>query len=113
MTEVTRTASEKRQRTERIQVRVTPAERAEIQRRARQEKISTPTFVRISALGGGGFIRRDAAKLVGALGRIGNNLNQLARRANEGNFPAAAELQAELDQLRPIVDALTDARRQR
>ncbi len=55
--------------------------------------------------------RADAAELaaiLAQLGKIGSNLNQLARLANQGHFPAVAVLRPALDDLGVMRAALLE-----
>jgi len=48
-------------------------------------------------------------KMVGQLGRLGNNLNQLTRLANEGRIVPPQTLGMALDDVRRLVDAIAKA----
>lgn len=96
--------SEKRQRTERAFTRYSPAELAEVQDAASRYGVTVGTFTRSAALTaarGEGLsalpvrsvrrppVEREAlARLLGQLGKVGGNLNQLAHAANSGNSMA-------------------------
>ncbi len=90
----------KRQRTELIATRWTPEERAELEARAERAGVSVAAYLRQQALGGSGPRARrrphaDAAallQLLGQVGRIGSNINQLAHAANAGGWPSAAAM---------------------
>lgn len=81
-----------RQRTGQILVRLTDEELAAIDAKADRAGIARAAFMRAAALGAIGprAQRRPPAdhvalrQLLGELGRIGNNLNQLARAGNAG-----------------------------
>ena len=47
--------------------------------------------------------------MVGQLGRLGNNLNQLTRLANEGRIVPPQTLGMALDDVRRLVDAIAKA----
>jgi hypothetical protein len=82
--------SEKRQRTEVIFARVTPGEKAAVTARADRAGMATAAFMRALALNSPGprAQRRPPAdhkalrQLLGELGRVGNNINQIARVLN-------------------------------
>ena len=81
-------------------VRLHPDERAEIAAAAERAGLTLGTYIRSCVLAAPTTraCRRPsveleaAAKLLGALNRIGGNLNQLARHANFGNVVLAHEL---------------------
>lgn len=89
-------------RTELLRVRLSEDERRTIRARAEECGKPTSTFVRELALGSVPRARsgRLEEKLVYHLGRIGNNLNQLTRRANAtGRLPERRYLDAVLEEL--------------
>lgn len=93
-------------RTELLRVRLSEDERRTIRTRAEECGKPTSTFVRELALGSVPRARPGhiEERLVYHLGRIGNNLNQLARRANAtGRLPERRYLDAVLEEL---LDAL-------
>ena len=49
------------------------------------------------------------AQLLGHLGKIGSNLNQIARHMNEGGKPEMAELRRALDAVHEIYGATMEA----
>lgn len=107
--------SEKRQRGLVIKVRVTETERNRIRSHAEAAgRKEVATYLRDLGLAGldvPGTQQRWAAVRavsgVGAqLGRVGNNLNQLAHEANAGRFPSAERLAAELEALAQLRDQL-------
>jgi hypothetical protein len=95
-------------RTEHFGFQLTPGEKAELESRAKEQGLLPAEFARKRlALGGppvaDAGLRRDpgTAALVGALGRIGNNLNQLAHHANEtGRLGDAALLAQVMEELK-------------
>lgn len=82
--------SEKRQRTTVLQVRLTPLERAAVEDRAAQAGLTAASYTRRLLLGADAprqvrrppVERRELTRLLGELGRVGNNLNQIAHRMN-------------------------------
>lgn len=78
-------------RTAHFGLQLTPSERAELERRARVKGVVLAEFVRaccfLTEVAGASARSRlrdpDAMALVAELGRVGNNLNQLARHANQ------------------------------
>ena len=95
-----RSGTEKRQRGARVFVRCTDTELATIAAAAARAGMTVAAFMRQQATGTPGprSIRRpqvdrvELARVLAALGRYGSNVNQLARSANMGEIPAAAEL---------------------
>ncbi len=89
-------------RTEVLRVRLAPEEREVIRARAEQCRKPVSTFVREVALGSvpRARPRRLEEKAVYHLGRIGNNLNQIARTANAtGRLDEARQLDEALAEL--------------
>jgi hypothetical protein len=110
--------SDKRQRTRQCLVRFTEQEYAEVAARADRAGRPTAAFLRAAALGDAGprAQRRPPAdhvalrQILGQCGRIGNNLNQIARQLHQGrriNIPELREtLRAYLDIRTAILTAL-------
>lgn len=105
--------SEKRQRTMQVKARLTMDEHSVLAAKADKAGMTTAAFLRAAALGSAGprAQRRlpvDATLLrqvLGHIGRVGNNLNQIARHLNEGD-PAHT-------QLPELAEALADYARMR
>ena len=106
--------SEKRQRTETIRLRLTPAEKAVIQQRANAAGKAPPAYLRLAALGDAGPRSMRARPLpaehavrdlIGQLGYVGNNLNQLTRAVNMGDLEEPRELATVLSRLYDLQDA--------
>lgn len=106
--------SEKRLRTEVIFARVTPDEKAAFLARADRAGMATAAFMRAVAIGDPGPRARRRPpvdhvairQLLGELGRVGNNLNQIARAVNSGediNLPALREALASYLPLRDAI----------
>lgn len=87
-----RPKSEARQRTDRLFVRLTPEEKAIFLGRADKAGLTAAAFLRAAALGNAGpraqkRVPADAQALremIGHLGKIGSNLNQIARYLHTG-----------------------------
>ena len=88
-------------RTKLIPVRCTAVERAAIKAVADKAGLSVGAFLRAAALGDAGpravrrppIERKELARLLGHLGKVGSNLNQLAHAFNSrGRVPGLAEL---------------------
>jgi hypothetical protein len=92
--------SETRQRNRQVLLRLTDAEHAELEARADRAGLAVGAYVRQQALGGSGPRARrrppaDATLLLdvlGQVGHIGSNINQLARAANAGGWPSTLVL---------------------
>lgn len=109
-------ASQTRQRAQVLQVRLSPDERATVAAGAQAAGLSLSGYARQTLLGQPKPRTRQAApspdvqalaRLLGQLGRVGGNLNQLARQANQGQplpadalADALAEVRAAAEQVR-------------
>ena len=111
--------SETRQRQASIKVRCLPDEFAAISAKAEAAGMSPAAYMRAAALGTAGpraqrrlpVAAHLLRQVLGHLGRVGNNLNQIARRLNEGvaahtQLPELAEALADFARMR---DALYTA----
>jgi len=109
--------TEKRLRTAHITVRLTPGERATIDGAAERAGLTCGSYLRQVALGAPTprqvrrppVERRELARLLGELGRVGNNINQLARIVNSGEEVEVKELTEALAALSPVRDAILQA----
>lgn len=111
--------SDKRQRGETVTVRLSKDERDALDALASRSGLAAGAFMRAAAFGDAGpraqrrppVDHRALRQLLGECGRVGNNLNQIARRLNEGggaNIPELkAALAAYLDIRAAILRALT------
>jgi hypothetical protein len=105
--------SEKRARTRHLTIRLTEEERAAIDASAERSGLKSGSYARNVLLGAPTprQVRRPQvdkiaiARLLGELGSVGNNLNQIARGINRGRELYDEALQAALAQLRDIRDA--------
>ncbi|WP_448208617.1 plasmid mobilization protein [Azospirillum sp. sgz302134] len=98
--------SDKRQRTEILRVRLSPAELEALEARAQGVNRTVAAFVREVALGQSVRVK-DTSATIAALSRVGNNLNQLAKRAHQtGHVPAAEALAPLLDEVRAAIEGL-------
>lgn len=103
-----RSGSAKRQRTEGIFVRLSATEKADVAARAERAGLGEAGYARAVLFGGDPgprAMRRPPAdhvairEILGALGRIGNNLNQIAFKLNRGQDVAFPALQRALDEV--------------
>ena len=102
--------SETRQRTKALTIRLSENEHRMLRERADMIGLSLGGFVRKVALGKAGprskrqptAPRDELRRLKGELGRIGNNLNQIAFGLNTGAIPPPGELETALAELAGI-----------
>lgn len=115
--------SETRRATKIVTIRLTPEEHAQITAAGAERGYGPSTFARVAVAEALGLPRpkvrrkRDAldvavAKALGELGRIGNNVNQLARVANaRGELPtvaAVATMRQEVEELTRAILSLRE-----
>ena len=100
--------SEERQKSKIVGVRLSEVEYAEAKEKAERQNVSLPTYFREAVLSkvetkGRPAPRSFDVKLlsmtIGALGKIGNNLNQIAHRLNEGGGVGLERLASVFEQL--------------
>jgi hypothetical protein len=109
--------SEKRARTAHLTIRLSPEERAEIDAAAERAGLMAGSYARQALLGGPRprqarrppVERKELARLLGELGHIGANLNQLAKAANTGVVVYTGEIDAALTGLAGVRDAILKA----
>ena len=96
---------------------LTPSERADLEQRAEAQGMLLADFVRACCLlnhgAGEAWASRprlaEATALLGELGRVGNNLNQLARHANmSGELPAEDVLREAIADLKATLSRIID-----
>lgn len=103
--------TEKRQRSSVVGLRMTPEERAELDRRADRAGLSVAAYLRAAALGDAGpratrkppIAKQELVRVLSQLGKIGSNVNQLARAVNSGDDPNGLA-----DDLKAAVVALSE-----
>ena len=106
--------TEKRARGSHLTVRLSPEERAIVDAAAEEAGLTTGSYAREKMLGAPAAreVRRPPAerqelvRLLAELGKIGGNLNQLARAANTGTVLYSEEIAETLASLREVRDAL-------
>jgi len=99
--------SETRKRHQRVTVRLTEAEAAELTKRAENARLTLAGYFRSAVLDSPPppqsrrppVDRKELGKLLGAIGRIGNNINQLAKIANAGSWPESKALHEARDDI--------------
>jgi hypothetical protein len=101
-----------------ISVRCTTEDHAEIDEQATKAGLSKGAYLRALALGGPGpravrrppIERKELARLLGHLGKVGSNINQLAHAKNAtGAVPGPSELIAIREDIRQMREALIKA----
>jgi len=112
-----RSGSQNRQRTESLQIALTPDELAEVKARATASGLSPSSYGRAALLGTPGPRARRAptvhAQLLGhaiaALNRAGNVANQIAHRLNAAQAVGGSETRAALTEIRDSARAIREA----
>lgn len=87
--------SEKRQRTVPVSVRFSPDELGRLEKAADDAGLSRGAYLRACGLGDPGpratrkppVAKQELVRILGQLGKIGSNVNQIARAINSGNDP--------------------------
>jgi hypothetical protein len=109
--------SEKRARTRHLTIRLTPDERAAIDQAADRSGLTPGSYARQVLLGAPTprqvrrppVERRELARLLGELGHVGSNLNQIARGINTRGEADGEELRETLAGLGPVRTAILKA----
>jgi hypothetical protein len=109
--------SETRVRSKHLTIRLSPDERARIDDDAARAGLMPGSYARQVLLGAPAprqvrrppIERRELARLLGELGHIGGNLNQIARLGNVGEDIDAAELATVLADLATVREAILKA----
>jgi hypothetical protein len=95
-----------------LSIRLPSDERAELKARADREGLSVSGYFRTVAFNTPRRSRRPSVndqlllKLLGAMGKIGSNHNQLAHQAHLGSWPDSRLLKQASDDIRMIRDTL-------
>jgi hypothetical protein len=109
--------SEQRARSKHLTIRLSPDERAQIDQAAERAGLTAGSYARQMLLRAPvprqvrrpPVERRELARLLGELGHIGGNLNQIARGVNFGDGVDMWELTHVLSDLGPVRDAILKA----
>jgi hypothetical protein len=109
--------TEKRARSAHLTIRFTPDERAAIDAAAERAGLTSGSYARQTLLGAPQprqvrrppVERKELARLLGELGKIGGNLNQLAKATNQGVVVYQNEILVALGGLRVLRNALLKA----
>jgi hypothetical protein len=109
--------TEKRIRDRSITVRLSDDERAAVDAAADRAGLTPGSYARQAMLGAPAprqvrrppVERRELARLLGELGKIGGNLNQLAKAANTGIVPYGNEIETALHGLQEVRGAILKA----
>ena len=116
-TRTIRHGTEKRQRSATVTIRLTPAELSELQIRAERRGLSSASYCREALIGTAGrrAQRRHPAnvdelrRLLGAVGKVGANVNQIAAAANRGRAPDGDEILSAAIDIREMRSAIMQA----
>ena len=94
----------------RLTIYLTSDEIARIREAADLAGMTVSAFVRGAALGTQVRAKPTRARsaLIRELSAVGNNLNQLARRANAGRMPVEAEIRRSLDEVLAVIRRLLE-----
>ena len=109
--------SEKRVRDKHLTIRFSPDERASIDQAADRSGLTPGSYARQVLLGAPAprqvrrppIERRELARLLGELGHVGSNLNQIARLGNVGEDIDAVELATVIADLATVREAILKA----
>ena len=109
--------SEKRARSAHLTIRLTPEEREAIDASAEKAGLTAGSYARQVVLGAPTprqvrrppVERRELARLLGELGKIGSNLNQIAKSANKGIVVYQTEMLVTLGGLKVLREAILKA----
>lgn len=109
--------TEKRIRNQILTIRLSEGERAAIDAAAERAGLVTGSYAREVLLGAPAprqvrrppVERKELVRLLGELGKIGGNLNQLARAANAGLVVYGGEIERSLSDLQDVRDAILAA----
>lgn len=109
--------SEQRQRQDALRIRLTEAERATVSEAAERAGLSLAGYARAVLLAAEPLrqsrrppaTKAELAVILGQLGKIGSNVNQLARASNSETVIAAGELAAASAAILEIRDAIMAA----
>ncbi len=109
--------TEKRVRDRILTIRLSAEERAEVEAAADRAGLVVGSYARQALLGAPAprqvrrppLERRELARLLGGVGKIGSNLNQLAKAVHTGVLVYNGELDAVLSGLAEVRDAILKA----
>ncbi len=108
-----KSGTETRQRTKVLQVRLSDAELAEIATQAERQALTAPSYARAVLLSSPAprarrrppVETRELARLLGELGKVGSNLNQIAHQLNRGEAVGGNAIAAALADVQAMRDA--------
>ena len=109
--------SEKRVRNRHLTVRLSEDERAAIDAAAERAGLMPGSYARQALLGGPAprqvrrppVERKELARLLGEIGHVGGNINQIARAVNAGAIVYTGEIDSALGGLREVREAILKA----
>ncbi len=111
-----RKRSENRQKQQRLTMRLSPAERQEVEALADRAGLTLASYLRSRALENPTTraVRRPTVEvevlnaLLREMSKQGSNLNQLAKKANAGNMPLLSEIRATFEANRQTAKLIWD-----
>ena len=86
-------------------IRMTEFERGILEEHAKEQGMNASEYIRHLALYGGqadAHVHEDRRLLLAQIARIGNNINQIARHANENRFISSVDLNKVWEMLKDI-----------
>ena len=109
--------TEKRIRDRHITIRLSSEERAAVDTAAERAGLTPGSYARRTLLGAETprqvrrppVEKRELARLLGAVGKVGGNLNQIAKAVNSGAFVYGGEIDAGLGDLSEVCKAILAA----
>ena len=109
--------SEKRIRDQHITIRLSSEERAVVDTAAERAGLTPGSYARRTLLGAEAprqvrrppVEKRELARLLGAIGKVGGNLNQIAKAVNSGALVYGGEIDAGLGDLKEVCAAILAA----
>lgn len=93
-----------RTQTKNITIRLTQEEYEILKKRVADSKMKQIDFIRNSILYNQIISTDGIVKIIPELGRIGNNINQIAKACNMGNKPQISELNKQTEMLKKIFE---------
>lgn len=118
MSDKKKSGSENREKTKVVGVRVNEEEYFDLSLKAEDARLSVPAFVRKKLLDEvftqgrkppPSLDKKLLSMILGQLGKVGSNINQIARRLNEGGSVAAERVTAAVDDFEHLRDEIFKA----
>lgn len=118
MSDKKKSGSENREKSKVIGVRVNELEFIELNMKAEDARLSVPAFIRQMLLdevltkprkAPPSLDKKLLSMLLGQLGKVGSNINQIAKRLNEGGSVAAERVTGSIDDFETLRDEIFKA----